>query len=51
MERELTPDKQKLEKMLMNEKPTNVMKLKVKQNMIGWGFVLPAALLIFTFYL
>lgn len=51
MERESTPEKQKLEKLLlMNEKPNKVMKLKEKQNMIGWGFVLPASLLILIFY-
>lgn len=27
-----------------------VLKLKTKQNLIGWGFVIPAALLIFAFY-
>lgn len=27
-----------------------VLKLKMKQNLIGWGFVIPAAVLIFTFY-
>lgn len=51
MERELEPKELKLEKLLqLEEKPPKIMELKKKQDIIGWSFIMPAAILILIFY-